>query len=66
MMMRPRNYRYILMMPRKRIRESRSGSLLYSHYKVRNYKYNVMNDFKELGLNFLEYEDLLEAKNIDK
>lgn len=34
--------------------------------KVRNYKYNVMNDFKELGLNFLEYEDLLEAKNIDK
>lgn len=25
-----------------------------------------MNDFKELGLNFLEYEDLLEAKNIDK
>lgn len=58
--------RYILMMPRKRIRESKSGSLLYSHYKVRNYKYNVMNDFKELGLNFLEYEDLLEAKNIDK
>lgn len=47
---------YILMIPRKRIRQSSSS--LYSCYKVRNYKSNVINDFIDLGIDFLEYADL--------
>lgn len=45
---------YVLMIPKKKIRESKSGSMLYPYYKVRNYKYSVREEFKELGINFSE------------
>ena len=53
---------YVLMMPRKRIKES--SSMMYPYYKVLNHKHNVLNDFKELGINFLKYEDLRGKFNI--
>jgi len=28
--------------------------MLYPYYKVRNYKYSVREEFKELGINFSE------------
>lgn len=49
---------YILMIPRKRFRESKSGSLLYPYYKVCNHKSYVKDEFEELGLNFVEYKNL--------
>lgn len=48
--------KYVLMIPRKRIKQS--SSFWYPTYKVRNYKSNVISDLKQLGLNFLEYNDL--------
>lgn len=47
---------YVLMMPRKRIKESRSA--MYPYYKVLNYKHKVIDDFNKLGLSVLGYEDL--------
>jgi len=54
------------MIPRKRIKKSKNNSLYYPYYKVCNYKFDVKDDFNELGLSFLEYKDLLEVRNIVK
>lgn len=52
---------YVLMIPKKRIKES--SSIYYPYYTVRNYKSTVKDEFNELGISFLEYKDLLEVKN---
>lgn len=49
--------KYILMIPKKKIREG--SSFLYPYYKVNNYKSSVEKDFNELGLNFFTYNDLM-------
>lgn len=36
-----------------------STSMIYPHYKVRNSKSSVKEDFDKLGLDFLEYKDLI-------
>lgn len=55
--------KYVLMIPRKKIRESVSN--LHSSYLVRNYKECVEGDFHELGMAFRNYDDLKDDLNID-